>query len=140
MAEYFGKHHSYLLPQNNYYTLKVSDALRDRLNLKPGNKILEIGCGAGRFSIPLLDQGFSLTCIDTSAELVEVFKKHLKPHHKAHVACKDVYHLEGTFDHIIGFFVLHHFEDHGPLFEKLKALLKPGGKIGFVEPNPFNPL
>src|SRR5262249_17005052 len=140
MSDYFGKHHAYLLPEDNFYTRKISDTLRTSLQLQPGDSILEMGCGAGRFSIPLLDAGLSMTCVDTSTELVEVFQRHLKPGHRAKVQCQDIFKMEGQSDYVVGFFVLHHFKDHGPLFDKIKKLLKPGGKIGFIEPNPFNPL
>ena len=140
MAEYFGKHHSYLVPQDNYYTRKISNALKDALSLNPGQAILEIGCGAGRFSIPLLDQGLSMTCIDTSRELLDVFQDHLTPQRRAQILCQDVYHFNGRFDAVIGFFVLHHFDDHRPLFDKFRSFLNEGGSIGFIEPNPFNPL
>ncbi len=140
VAEYFGKHHSYLLPQDNYYTRKISNKLRDALPLKIDSSILEIGCGAGRFSLPLLDQGFSMTCIDMSKELVDVFLASLKKNHKAQVLAQDLFAMTGSFDFVIGFFVLHHFDDHGPLFDKIKTLLKPGGSIAFIEPNPYNPL
>ena len=81
-----------------------------------------------------------MTCVDTSGELVEVFQRHLKPGHRAKVLCQDIFKMEGQFDYVTGFFVLHHFKDHGPLFDRIKKLLKPGAKIGFIEPNPWNPL
>ncbi len=139
-ADYFGKHHAYLLPQDNFYTRKISNTLKDKLDLKPGDSILEFGCGAGRFSIPLLDAGLDMTCVDFSAELIEVFKKHLKPHHRAALVSDDLFKMEGQFDYVTGFFVLHHFKDHAPLFKKISQLLKPGGRMGFIEPNPYNPL
>jgi len=139
-TEYFGKHHSYLLPQDNYYTQKISNTLRNALLLEPQSSILEIGCGAGRFSLPLLDQGLAMTCVDTSRELVDVFLKSLKKNHQATVLAQDLFQMNGRFDFVIGFFVLHHFSDHVPLFAKIKSLLKEKGRIGFIEPNPFNPL
>ena len=139
-TDYFGKHHSYLLAQDNYYTRKISNRLKEALDLVPGKEILELGCGAGRFSLPLLEQGLSLTCVDSSRELTEEFLKRVQNHHRVKVLTGDFFNLEGRYDFIIGFFVLHHFRDHGALFEKFRRLLKPGGRIGFIEPNPLNPM
>ena len=58
MTDYFGKHHSYLLPQDNAYTRKISNALRDSLDLKNGGDILEWGAAPGAFPSPCSIRGF----------------------------------------------------------------------------------
>lgn len=40
------------------------------LNLKPGAKVLDLGCGQGRISIPLAEQGYEVTGIDISEDLL----------------------------------------------------------------------
>lgn len=42
---------------------------------KGHKKILELMCGTGRVSIPLMGEGYSLTCVDYSEEMLEVFRK-----------------------------------------------------------------
>ena len=41
---------------------------------KGRKNILELMCGTGRVSIPLLDEGFPLTCVDYSEEMLEIFR------------------------------------------------------------------
>jgi SAM-dependent methyltransferase len=52
---------------------------------KTQGKILELACGTGRLSIPLLQAGIDLTCIDYSKEMLEVFQKKLK---KGRLSCR----------------------------------------------------
>ena len=49
------------------------DALFDRLidvsGLRPGDTILEIGCGPGKATLPLARRGFRITCVERGARL-----------------------------------------------------------------------
>ena len=48
--------------------------------------------------------------------------------------------LLGAFDAVIGFFALHHIHDLSLSLRSMSRLLVPGGRIAFLEPNPYNPL
>jgi SAM-dependent methyltransferase len=48
--------------------------------------------------------------------------------------------MYGTYDAVIGFFVLHHVHDLDACLEVAARLVRPGGRVAFVEPNPLNPL
>ena len=48
-------------------------------------KVLELACGTGRLSIPLLQAGIDLTCVDYSEEMLNVFRKKLD---KSRLACR----------------------------------------------------
>lgn len=45
---------------------------------KTGDEILELGCGTGRVSTPLAEAGFSVTGIDLSNSMLDVFKEKLE--------------------------------------------------------------
>jgi len=45
---------------------------------KAGGPVLELMCGTGRVSIPLLEAGIDLTCVDSSAGMLEVFRNKLR--------------------------------------------------------------
>ncbi len=51
-------------------TLFEVDFLLQELQLSPGAKILDIGCGTGRHSIELARQGYQMTGIDLSSEML----------------------------------------------------------------------
>jgi SAM-dependent methyltransferase len=44
--------------------------------LKPGSKVLDVGCGAGAKSAYLLDHGMDVTGIDFSEEMIRLAKEH----------------------------------------------------------------
>ena len=43
-------------------------------NTKLGTKILDIGAGTGRLSIPLLQHGYSVCAVDASSKMLNVLK------------------------------------------------------------------
>lgn len=45
---------------------------------KPPGEVLELMSGTGRVSVPLLQAGVKLTCVDLSAELNAVFRRKLE--------------------------------------------------------------
>jgi SAM-dependent methyltransferase len=45
---------------------------------KARGKVLELACGTGRLSIPLLQAGIDLTCVDYSEDMLDVFRKKLE--------------------------------------------------------------
>ncbi len=47
----------------------------DSLNLSPGTRVLEIGCGAGLMSIALAQRGFRVYAIDSVETMVEQARK-----------------------------------------------------------------
>lgn len=54
---------------------------------------LELMCGTGRVSLPLIEEGINLTCVDYSQEMLDVFIK--KPSgEKAALFCQDVCELD----------------------------------------------
>jgi ubiquinone/menaquinone biosynthesis C-methylase UbiE len=44
--------------------------LVDRLGLPPGSRVLEVGCGTGRFAVALATRGFHVDAIDASPAMV----------------------------------------------------------------------
>jgi len=54
-----------------------TNPFRDRVFgvLKSGAKVLDIGCGTGNFSVKLARQGFQVTGVDISGEMIAIAKK-----------------------------------------------------------------
>lgn len=53
------------------YPDELFDDLVSMCTLEPGARLLEIGCGTGKATRPLLDRGFSVTCVEIGAQLAE---------------------------------------------------------------------
>jgi SAM-dependent methyltransferase len=65
-----------------------SDALLQYLQPKPASKILDIGCGEGRFSIQFANKGFDVTGIDIAENSIE--KAIENEHDKLHFYVQDM--------------------------------------------------
>lgn len=106
--------------------------------IKPGMRILEVGCGMGNLSNQVKDAGAFIVSVDISAELL---KEAQKTKNGCHFVLQDVQRLgfsRGIFDLVIGNSILHHTEFKKTLSE-IHGVLKPGGSICFFEPNMLNP-
>jgi SAM-dependent methyltransferase len=58
------------------YPIAVFDALTDRCGLGPGTRVLEIGAGTGKATLPLLARGALVTAVEPGSPLVEVLTAH----------------------------------------------------------------
>ncbi len=59
----------------DYYANADFDISFFKTLCKGHKKILELMCGTGRISIPLAGEGHSLTCVDYSEEMLDIFRK-----------------------------------------------------------------
>jgi SAM-dependent methyltransferase len=143
--EYFeraGKHA--MQPAATPYVQRQVDRLFAFAGLSPGERVLDVGCGMGRYTFALADRGVEVEGVDLSESLLERFRafdagRYGIPLHRADIL-EMPEELEGSFDAVVGFFTLHHLHDLGRSFAAMRALARPGGRIVFLEPNPFNPL
>ena len=113
------------------------------VGIGPGDKLLEVGCGLGRYTVLLAERGVAVEGLDLSPALLE--KLAARPGAEeiplhAHDLVDSPAEMHGTFDAVIGFFVLHHVHDLDACLATAAKLVKPGGRVAFLEPNPWNPL
>jgi len=112
----------------------------------PGARILDAGCGLGRHSGLLAQRGYQVEGLELSPHLLAQMKQQLEQQGRAPIPtyCADIAEppaeLEGRYDAVLGFFVLHHLSDLRAAFRGVARVLKPGGAAVFIEPNPYNPL
>jgi SAM-dependent methyltransferase len=117
-----------------------------RLDLRPGQRILDLGCGAGRHAFESLRRGAKVVAFDyDAAELKDVrglFAAMSEvgeagPGAAGDVANGDGCHLpfpDNTFDRIIAAEVLEHIPDDQRAMAELARVLKPGGRIAVTVP------
>jgi 2-polyprenyl-3-methyl-5-hydroxy-6-metoxy-1,4-benzoquinol methylase len=108
------------------------------------HRLLEVGCGMGRFTLPLLEAGYKVEGVDLAPFLIERLRAEAGDGCVPVVHCCDVLdapeQVTGPFDRVVGFFTLHHMPDLPRVFAAMARMLKPDGVLAFAEPNPFNPL
>jgi SAM-dependent methyltransferase len=126
------------------YARDLTDHLRHETALGRDEALLELGAGAGRFSLHLAPHCAHLVALDTSRALLDALGAQVGSDARIERAHASVFDLRAwrrarTFDVVCGFFILHHVPQHADLFELIHEALRPGGRIAFIEPNRINP-
>src|SRR5215216_2384940 len=108
----------------------------------PGGRVLNAGCGAGSFTLALLERGYDVVSIDASNMFVEHVRSLLaeRGRQAAQVELGDVQNLElpdASFDAVACGEVLEHLDDDLAAVREFKRVLRPGGVV--VASVPANP-
>ena len=92
-----------------------------------GKKILDVGAGTGRLSIPLVNAGAEVTALDVSERmLMELYRKNKKIKTVAGDAEGLPFGNE-TFDIVTAAFLIVHLKDPSRFFDEAYRVLKDGG-------------
>ncbi len=140
-----GKHEHLAFEERSVYARDLARHMVETVPIGTSDTVLEVGAGAGRFSLHFAERCGKLVALDTSGPLLEALKRESPSDLNLQVECASVFDLPGrlgvnSFDVVCGFFILHHLPDHARLFDLIGQTLRPGGRIGFIEPNRVNPL
>ena len=114
------------------------------LALPPGARILDVGCGSGWLCEYFARFGYDVTGIDLSPHLIEMARERLHnipfgADHETRLAARFLVHdieiaaLAETFDAIICYDALHHFEDEHAVMRHLSTMLENGGQLFVLE-------
>lgn len=111
----------------------------ERLDLPPGARVLDLGCGAGWFWSGRLGAGLDveLTLCDLSAGMVRAALANLDGAAGACALVADASALplqEGAFDAVVAMHMLYHLPDPEAGLSEIARVLKPGGRV-FVTTN-----
>jgi len=107
--------------------------------LRPGSKLLDLGCGAGNFTLRVLSQVSPLDCVlvDLSLPMLERAEQRVKSANPGKVQTiqsdmRDLSFEPGSFDVILAGQVLHHLRDNTDweaMFERFHRWLRPAGVL-----------
>jgi SAM-dependent methyltransferase len=96
------------------------------LDPRPGEEILDIGCGDGALTEEIAGAGAAVLGIDTSASMVEAARRRGL---EAEVLSGEQLRFEGRFDAVFSNAALHWMPDADAVIEGVRRALKPGGRF-----------
>jgi 2-polyprenyl-3-methyl-5-hydroxy-6-metoxy-1,4-benzoquinol methylase len=116
--------------------LKIS---LDASNPTSGKRILDVGCGSGKFVVECAKRGAEVYGIDISREMVEIAEDFCEKNRvKAELRIGDATEeLPKGFDVCVALGVFEYFEDPKPILKNMFASTNKGGKIIFSVPSLF---
>ena len=104
---------------------------------KPGQTLLDVGCGAGATSLFWASTGLEVTAVDFSASAIENLRKRCNKLAITNVRAVvgDAMKIDelGQFDYIFGSFIMHHLEPFTEFAAALQRTLHSPGKAFFYE-------
>lgn len=117
--------------------------LVDQAHIKPGDRVLDLGCGPGISAFGMLDRvpDAEIVGLDLSRMmlfLAEQWRK-LEPHgHRVEFIQADATHLpfaDHSFDAVTGHSFLYLLPDAESVLREVKRVLRPGKRCAFLEPH-----
>jgi SAM-dependent methyltransferase len=125
------------LEASPFVALYEQPALRALVPPVGGRAVLDAGCGAGRYSRWLTDQGATVTGLDASPEMLRLAEARVP---EATFAVADLGEPlalpDDAFDVAVAGLVLHYLRDWAPTLRELHRVLKPGGSLVFSVHHP----
>jgi SAM-dependent methyltransferase len=123
------------------------DAVVERAAARPGEHVLDVGCGCGASSITLSDRvgaTGSVLGVDLSAQMLERARERAGTRANLSFARGDVttFSFPRTYDLVFSRFGVMFFEDPVAAFRQLRTAVRPNGRLVFVswrafEDNPW---
>ncbi len=111
------------------------------LNLQPGDRVADVGCGPGYFAIPLaraVGPTGVVWAVDIEPKMLERLRQHIAEANVDNIRTvlapdNDPTLPPGAVDTILIVNTYHHFPDRPAYVAKLKRALTPGGRIANID-------
>jgi len=122
--------------------------IEEKYSIRPGMRVLEIGCGEGGVLKAFINKGCEGVGVELDAPRIELAKEYLPDDIAAgrlRFVAKDIYQvdvkedLNGLFDIIVLKDVIEHIHDQAKLIGWMKNFLNPGGIVFFGFPPWYMP-
>jgi SAM-dependent methyltransferase len=114
----------------------------ERLEVRPGDRLLDVGCGEGRHSFGALERGAHAVGLDLDLASLRAAAGALRArgHEKGALAAMirgDAFHLpfrNATFDRVICSEVMEHVHDYAGAAREIARVVRPGGTCAVTVP------
>lgn len=104
-----------------------------RIEIGPGNRVLDLACGTGDFSEMCRAAGAAAVGLDFSRGMLEVAGQRAPEGAWVQGDALRLPLADGSFDAAVSGFALRNFVSIPPVLHELARVLKPGGRLGLLE-------
>jgi len=118
---------SHRYAENARFVSDLGQAVFDLLNLQPGERILDLGCGDGALTAKIVAAGAEVVGVDASSEMVSAAKRR-----GLDARVMDAYNLDfnSEFDAVFSNAAMHWMKhDPGAVIQGVRRALKPRGRF-----------
>lgn len=110
--------------------------------IKPGQTVLDVGCGPGTFSIAMAEmvgESGRIIAVDVQEEMLQILREKaarqgMESRIVTHKSDFDRIGILDKVDFALAFYMVHEVPDAEAFLKEIASLLKPGGKLLVVEP------
>lgn len=112
--------------ENGRFVADLAGGVLALLDPKPGERILDLGCGDGVLTQKIASHGAEVVGVDGSASMVAAAQSLGLD---ARVMGAEALEFTGEFDAVFSNAALHWMRDHDAVFRGVRRALKPGGRF-----------
>jgi trans-aconitate methyltransferase len=113
--------------RHSFVWKKVGDLI-DLLDPRPGERILDLGCGTGHLTAQIAERGADVIGLDGSASMVAQARQNY-PKLKFMLADARAFQFDEPFDAVFSNATLHWIPEARAVIGRIAACLKPGGRL-----------
>jgi trans-aconitate methyltransferase len=119
---------SSLYDDRHSFVWKAGSALLDMLDPKPGERILDVGCGTGHLTAQIAERGAEVLGLDASLSMVAQARQNF-PKLKFQLADARDFHVDAPFDAVFSNAALHWVREPEAAIACMARALKPGSRL-----------
>ena len=117
-----------LYSDKHAFVWKLGQGVVELLAPKPGERILDLGCGTGELTDQIARTGAQVVALDASPQMLESARNRF-PHIEFHQGDAQNFDLGTGFDAVFTNATLHWVPDHVAVARSVFRALKPGGRF-----------
>ena len=135
------------LEKQGQFLAPLTRRLFEDAGIRPGMKLLEVGCGAGDVALllaELVGPAGAVVGVDNNPAILETARQRVRVAGFPQVSFINgdilTVALDDNFDAVVGRLILVHTQDKVALLRKVRTHVRPGGLVVFQEPDHTHPI